>query len=112
MDFGGRDGKLLGLLTMVQIFMGEFPHVFHGIAFVYSDGTERFYGNKHYRVKSARKYNCIVQSFPIAGDKGELINKVETSYCKSRDIVQSISVCHSGDPSLAVVETHLLRECC
>lgn len=92
MDFGGADGQLLESLTMVNVFMGEFPAVFHGISFTYSGGTERFYGNKSYRLRTARRYNCIVQSFPIAGPKGEFINKVETSYCKSTDSIQSILV--------------------
>jgi hypothetical protein len=97
MDFGGADGRLLELLTMVNIFMGEFPAVFHGISFTYIDGTERFYGSKSYRLRTARKYKCIVQSFPLAGDRGEFISKVETSYCKSIDSIQSILVSFSRD---------------
>jgi hypothetical protein len=76
---------------MVNVFMGEYPRVFFGFSFVYSDGREESFGRRKYQAQTAKHYPCIVQSFGIAGEKGEVILQIETSHSKMNDIVQSIS---------------------
>ncbi|KAI0137222.1 hypothetical protein BJ170DRAFT_590162 [Xylariales sp. AK1849] len=95
-DFGNSDGKLLATLSTINVFMGRFPAVFYGMSFVYSDGSEKMYGRKIHRNvdirRDARHINCIVQSFSLAGDKGELVNRVKTSYATAHDTIQAISI--------------------
>lgn len=89
-DFGGSDGELLKSLTMVNLFMGEYPHVMLGISFVHNDGSEKIIGRKSYRDRSAESYPCVVQSFPVAGGEGEVIQQIETSFSRRSDIIQAI----------------------
>ncbi|KAH8677345.1 hypothetical protein BX600DRAFT_123255 [Xylariales sp. PMI_506] len=89
MDFGGSDGQLLRSLSAVNVFMGEFPRVFFGMSFVYVDGTEKFYGRREEPVQSI-KFPCVLQTFPLSGEKGELINKVEIDYDKWDDTIQEL----------------------
>ncbi|KAK6067086.1 F-box domain-containing protein [Seiridium cupressi] len=91
-DFGGPNGELIGSLSMVNIFMGESPRVFFGFSFVYDNGTERLFGQRSYRLRSAKTYPCITKSFTIAGNKGEVIEEFVTSYSRKDDVIQAISI--------------------
>lgn len=92
MNFGGDNGELLSELTRVIVFMGEFPAVFHGMCFVYSDRSERLYGRKTYATRSDKKYDCIAQSFAVFGKGGERINGISAGYSVGFDTIQDISV--------------------
>lgn len=99
MDFGGRDGELLSSLSRVDVLMGNFPHILLGLCFVYRDGSERPYGRRSYTPRASKRFPCIVQSFSIAGDRGEVISKVKTSYDLKEDIVREITLCTNLDRS-------------
>ncbi|KAH6656305.1 hypothetical protein BKA67DRAFT_531583 [Truncatella angustata] len=89
-DFGGPNGTLLKTLVMINVFMGEFPHVFLGFSFIYCDGSERLFGHRSYQIRSARSYPCVVQSFSIAGGKGEVLQEIWTSYSRKNDTIQAV----------------------
>ncbi|KAK7980560.1 arginine rich protein [Apiospora arundinis] len=101
MDFGGEEGRLLELLTQVNVFMGTFPEVFLGMSFVYADGTERAFGRKPDTMWNGRKYPCIVQSFPLSGPEGERICQADTSYMPSHDTIQRLSLSTTAGRSIA-----------
>ncbi|KAK8039263.1 hypothetical protein PG993_007674 [Apiospora rasikravindrae] len=101
MDFGGRDGQLLDLLTQVNVYMGMFPQVFLGMSFTYADGSERTFGRKFYTMRNGTKYQCIVQSFSLAGQKGERICQADTAYSPSHDTIQRLSFSTTANRSIA-----------
>ncbi|KAK7948188.1 uncharacterized protein PG986_009074 [Apiospora aurea] len=101
MDFGGQDGRLLKLLTQVNVYMGMFPQVFLGMSFTYADGSERTFGRKFYTMRNGTKYHCIVQSFSLAGQRGERICQVDTAYSPSHDTIQRLSFSTTADRSIA-----------
>ncbi|KAK8006359.1 hypothetical protein PG991_012656 [Apiospora marii] len=101
MDFGGEDGRLLGLLTQVNVFMGTFPQVFLGMSFVYADGSERTFGRKFYTLRNGTKLHCIVQSFSISGPEGERICQADTAYSPSHDTIQRLSLSTTANRSIA-----------
>lgn len=101
MDFGGDDGRLLGLLTQVNAFMGTFPQVFLGMSFVYADGSERTFGRKHYTLRNGTKLHCIVQSFSLSGQEGERICQADTAYSPSHDTIQRLSLSTTANRSIA-----------
>ncbi|KAI8632986.1 hypothetical protein F5Y19DRAFT_491590 [Xylariaceae sp. FL1651] len=94
MDFGGPEGCLLRSLTRLVFYMGGFPAVFLGIAFVYSNGYILSYGRKVYRrsIERTTKIQCVQQNFPIDGPNGEKITKVVTSYSPEGDTIQQITI--------------------
>ena len=100
MDFGGQDGRLLGLLTQVNVFMGSCVHVFLGMSFDYADGTERAYGRKGEFLPSGDEPQCFVQSFAIAGPEGERICQAATSYLPSHDTIQRLSFSTTANRSI------------
>ncbi|KAI1408209.1 hypothetical protein F5Y13DRAFT_204934 [Hypoxylon sp. FL1857] len=99
MDFGGRDGQLLRSLVRIVIFMGKFPAVFIGIAFVYIDGSERFYGRKSFRnsIDETTSIPAVRQCFPIDGPHGEVVNRISISYFPKRDTIQAVTVATNFD---------------
>lgn len=101
MDFGGENGRLLGLLTQVNVFMGTFPQVFLGMSFVYADGSERTFGRKFYTLRNGTKLHCIVQSFCLSGQEGERICQADTAYSPSHNTIQRLSLSTTANRSIA-----------
>ncbi|KAI1858568.1 hypothetical protein JX265_010661 [Neoarthrinium moseri] len=91
MDFGGPSGECLPSLCMVTAFMGDHPRVLFGFSFSYVDGNERHFGHKHYDHLGVKRH-CVTQSFIIAGNKGELIDRVNVVYDKLKDLVQAVEL--------------------
>ncbi|KAI0379167.1 hypothetical protein F5Y04DRAFT_260599 [Hypomontagnella monticulosa] len=93
-DFGGPNGRLLKLLTRVDIFMGKFPSVFLGMNFTYSNGCERFYGRDHFRNSFAELATtpAIHQCFSIDGPRGEFMTEIALSWSREADTIQMIKI--------------------
>ncbi|ORY56063.1 uncharacterized protein BCR38DRAFT_119373 [Pseudomassariella vexata] len=92
MDFGGHDGVRLAQLTRVVAWMGDFPAVFLGMSFFYSDGTEQLYGRREYATRGGKLRSCVANSFVLAGARGELINRLETAHSTRYDTITEITV--------------------
>lgn len=94
MDFGGPGGKLLPSLVGVVALMGSFPRVFLGMSFLYSDGGERIYGHRSFRMdrEGFSLIPAIQQYFPINGPRGEIMTEIVTYWKYQLECIYKIKV--------------------
>ncbi|KAI0169731.1 hypothetical protein GGR52DRAFT_479238 [Hypoxylon sp. FL1284] len=93
MDFGGHGGNLLQSLVSIDALMASSPVMFLGMAFVYSDGSERLYGRESFSL-DLDSIRAIRQSFPVDGPHGEFVTEIATfrSEISGYDALTSIEV--------------------
>ncbi|KAH9888654.1 hypothetical protein F4778DRAFT_754840 [Xylariomycetidae sp. FL2044] len=101
MEFGGLDGELLSSLTGIVVYMGAFPAVFVGMAFIYEDGHERMYGRISHRatIETTTNIRAVQQSFLIDGPNGELMTRLSASYSADDDTIQKLTIDTNFDRS-------------
>lgn len=92
----------LRTLTRVTAYMGQFPHVFLGMAFSYADGSKRRFGRVTYAIDGGVQVPAIEQSFELDGPGGERMVAFTSTYNEYEgDALERIEVWAISDISPA-----------